>query len=415
MEASISRKERLEQLLDLARTYRRWTRKELARALGRDPTKLVPASGIPKLDLVVDLAGVLDWPVDVVVEFLWTDETPAVEPGATGNFESLDEAAKAAHREGSYQEMIKLAQEAYESATTPEQRAIACNREAGGWDGLGRYTSVLEALQRGLREAGLTADRRLMLRVNMANSYYTLWHLFEAKATAHELVQWYEVNPPPNRLNRVVQAFAYYVRGNSCRRLMDVEPEHASQFAADARADLTRSRDLYLELAEEFDDESYRGVANTCEGGIIEVRVVLGELKPSEALERYTECLEELVDPEQYPVGDWLESYGWWCIFGCNVALRHLTDDPQLQKHMAVYTNKADEIAERLDNWVMRERVFTLEYARRQRFLDWTGVEQDWMIDVDDVRVITGTMGRFPSFHRTGWRILQTAKVVRDN
>ena len=43
-------------------------RTELAAALGRDPTKLVPGSGNPKLDLVVHLAEALDWSIGDVSE-----------------------------------------------------------------------------------------------------------------------------------------------------------------------------------------------------------------------------------------------------------------------------------------------------------------------------------------------------------
>ena len=72
MNATTVRKKRLEQLLELAQAYKGWSRRELARALGRDPTKLVPGTGIPKLDFVVELAGVLDWPVGEVAGFLWS-------------------------------------------------------------------------------------------------------------------------------------------------------------------------------------------------------------------------------------------------------------------------------------------------------------------------------------------------------
>jgi hypothetical protein len=34
------------------------------------------------------------------------------------------------------------------------------------------------------------------------------------------------------------------------------------------------------------------------------------------------------------------------------------------------------------------------------------------VIDSDDIRVIAGTMGRFPTFRKTGWRILHTAQIV---
>ena len=69
--ATQCRRKRLGQLLSLAMAYRECSRKELARTLGRDPTKLVPGTGIPKLDLVVALADVLDWPVGDVVGYLW--------------------------------------------------------------------------------------------------------------------------------------------------------------------------------------------------------------------------------------------------------------------------------------------------------------------------------------------------------
>ena len=52
--------------------------------------------------------------------------------------------------------------------------------------------------------------------------------------------------------------------------------------------------------------------------------------------------------------------------FGCNIALRHLEGE-LMQRQMAVFTNKAIEIGERLGNWAMRERAFTLEHFRRSR------------------------------------------------
>ena len=128
---------------------------------------------------------------------------------------------------------------------------------------------------------------------------------------------------------------------------------------------------------------------------------------------RISTGLDAAIDLEAIGSGDWIESWGWWCIFGCNIALRHVQNERTLQQYMAVFTNKAQEIADHLDNWAMRERVFTMEYARRQRFQDWTGIASEWTIDQDDVRVVTGTMGRFPAFRETGWEILQTAKVIR--
>jgi len=419
MVAHDCRRQRLEQLLELAQAYRGWSRKRLAKALGRDPTKLVPDSGNPKLDYVLDLSRVLDWPLDVVVESLFGSDEPVhsdvAEQHDDVDAEGLDAAAKQAHREGRYADMITLARRMYETAETSELRAVACNREAGGWDGLGRYSSLLEAVQRGLREPDVSSDVRMLLKVNLANAYYTLWQLVESRATARDLIDWFADHPPQSKRQHVVQAFAYYVRGHSFRRLIEMEPEHATHFAALARADLDQSRRLHTQLADQYGDDAYRGIANTCVGGMMEVEVVLGERQAGQVIEQFSSQLDALVDPAVYPVGDQLESFGWWCIFACNVALRHLTDEKRLQQAMAVFTNKADEIANHIDNWSMRERVFTMEFARRQRLSDWTGLEPDWTIDSDDVRVLAGTMGRFPAFHGTGWRILQTARVIRNS
>ena len=39
--------------------------------------------------------------------------------------------------------MIALAEQAYDSASNDEERARACNRRCGGWDGMGRATDAL--------------------------------------------------------------------------------------------------------------------------------------------------------------------------------------------------------------------------------------------------------------------------------
>jgi hypothetical protein len=415
MDQAERRRARLAQLLDLAQNYKGWTRKELAASLGRDPTKLIPGSGVPKLDLVVDLANVLDWPVGDVVELLWIDGEVPVRNGAATElaFDELDTESRAAHRAGRYADLISLGRRMERQAECPDQLALACNRQAGGWDGLGRFTKVLSCVQRGLAEGPLPPARRAMLEANLSNAHYTLWHLVEARSTANDLIERFDAEPPAERTTEVVHAFAHYVRGNAHRRMLDVDPGDVKRLAGRAHADLERARTMYLALAEKYDDDSYRGIANTCAGAMIEVEAALGRSEPLGAMERISSGLDAAVDLDTIESGDWIESWGWWCIFGCNIALRHVRNERTLQQYMAVFTNKAQEIADHLDNWAMRERVFTMEYARRQRFHEWTGLPSEWTIDQDDVRVVTGTMGRFPEFRRTGWTILQTAKVVR--
>jgi tetratricopeptide (TPR) repeat protein len=408
------RRDRLSQFVDLARIYRRWTKIQTAQALGREPSKVVPESGNPKLDLVVGLAEALDWDVGDVAEGIWRDEAEAygeIETMAERGFAILDREAIEAHRAGEYRRMTELSRALFLAAHTGSERATAANRLAGAYDGLGRYTKALAALQRGLAEPGVPSHVRMMLEVNLANAHYALWHLVEACSVANSLVERFQSRPAETRTERVVQAFGHYVRGQSERRLIETDPLSGNSHAQRAREDLQIALTAYTTLAQEFDDASYAGIANTCTGAIFECDAALGVMDPLLAAEALSAGLDQVVDVVNYPPGDWLESYGWWAIFGCNVVLRGLSG-PELHRHMAVFSNKTAEIAERMENWSMRERAFTFEHLRRQRMNESLGYATEWLLDDDDVRTVTGTMGRFPSFRETGWRILESARSL---
>ena len=402
------RRHRLGQLLDLAQNYRGWTRKQLSAELGRDPTKLVPGSGVPKLDVIIALAKTLDRTLDDVVAHLWLDEATISEPNFEGDFEALDAAAQAAHRAGRFHDMIALAEQAYEAASNDEERARACNRRCGGWDGMGRATDALEAIQDGLRLSAVSPERRRMMQSNLANAYYSLWRVLEARSIAADLLEWYEARPPQTIRDRKTEAFAYYVRGHASRRSLTAEPDLAPVHAVRAKRDLSAAIDRYEQLALEMGDASYSGIAATCRGGLLEVEALCGDLDPKRALERFQEGLADLDDTP----GDRLESVGWWCVFGCNVALRTIEDESFLQRSMAIFTMKGEEIADRLDSWPLRERLFTAEHSHRVRGRQGDAFSPPMLIDDLDIRTITGTMARFPNFRATGWSILQEADVV---
>ncbi len=410
MTTADERRRRLERLLDLAQVYRGWTRKDLAKSLGRDPTKLIPGSGNPKLDLIVSLAEVLDWSVEEVTNCLWKTGQGEGIAADEMTFDDLDDLAGEAYRRGDYRDMIRLAGRARRAASTPEERARSWNRELGGWDGLGRFAKTLEAAREALRETPVSDDLRRLLQGNLANAYYVLWHLTEARATASDLVDHFTSHPPERDRDRRTLAFSHYVLGHTHRRLIDVEPLHAGRHAQICQRHLTTSRDLYTSLADDLGDH-LRGIARTCHGGLLEAQVFSGELDCRDALAEINDCLGHVIDPAAVS-GDDLESYGWWCIFGCNLTLRHISDERDIQRYMATFTNKADEIANLLDNWAMRERVFSMQYAGHRRFVGWTGQPLRMTIDSDDVRMITGTMGRFPQFRKTGWDMLENACIV---
>ncbi len=404
------RKKRLEQLLNLALAYKGCTRKELARTLGRDPTKLVPGTGIPKLDLVVQLASAIDWPIGDVASYLWSHEPPAA--GEPADFESLRGAASAALRAGNHLAAVELSAAAAAAAESGANRALCCHLEACGWEGLGRYTEAVAACNRGLLSPGTSPDLRQRLQVTLAGSYYALWSLVESASISERLLEEYRRHPAQSARERLVQAGIHDVAGQTCLRRIGIEPERSVELAAAARRDLEEAIRLYESLAGDPDDESPQGHANTCRGAMIEADVALGTRQAFDALLEISSRLDEVRDLSGGLAGPRLESYGWWCIFGCNIALRHLTDERQLHQFMAVLTNKADEIANIADNWSMRERVFSMQYTRWERAAGSTGFEIPCVIDHDDVRVITGTMARFPTFRRTGWRILQTAQII---
>lgn len=415
MDASDLRHDRLEMLLNLARVARGWSRAQLARALGRDPTKLLPESANPKMDYLISLAEVLEWPVGEVVEAIWSGGSAvAGVPRASGeSFEALNERVMEAVRKADFRGVVSLARQMFEAARTGDERAHACVREAAGWDGMGRYPKVLEAVRRGLQQGPLSVRLRLVLQATLANAQYTLWDLTPALGTSEVLARWYEANPPVKRFDWKRVAYVHYVRGNTRRRLMLMEPENHQLHAEEGKRDLARAMDLYASLARELDDESLNGIANTCRGGIMELDVELGNREAKDTVEEMLASLGGVGPLDAGMPSDWIESWGWWCIFGSNIALRRLKGR-ELQQSMAVFMSKALEIADRLDNWAMRERVFTIQFSLHNLMVDTTGLDLAFTINDDERSLIGATMGRFPGFRPMGWKILETAKVIRS-
>lgn len=410
MDATDARSLRLRHLLTLASAYRGISRKQLSDALGRDQTKIAPRTGNPKLDYLVRLADILDWPVGEVAEAIW-DPPRAGAAAEAATFEELNDQAKAAHVSGDFRLMTELARRMRSRAETSEQRALAALRESGGWNGLGRYTAQVDAIRRGLRESPLSADLRSLLRVNLANGYHTLGHHLEARAMAREFLDSPAARGASTPSGRASVAFACYVAGHASRALIGEQPDEARLHAGAAQADLLRGAEQYEALAAEFQHAPWRGIGSTCRGGLLEAEVELGVRSARAAVEAIRARLDEA--PAVESCGDEVESIGWWCIFGCNIALRHLSG-AEMHRHMAVFTNKGCEIADRLGNWAMRERLFSLEFVQRERLNELAGVHVDWTIDDEDVRLIVGTMGRFPAFRSVGWQILQNATLVSE-
>jgi hypothetical protein len=58
------------------------------------------------------------------------------------------------------------------------------------------------------------------------------------------------------------------------------------------------------------------------------------------------------------------------------------------------------------------ERAVSMDYVCAQQVSAETGVDVPHVLDVEDLKLVTGTIGRFPRFRHAGWRLIETAAVV---
>lgn len=408
MDQVLERKSTMHRFVSLAQAYRGWSKTQTAERLGREVAKVVPESGNPKLDLVVAIADALEWPVGDVAEALWRPVSRSSGQAARTPFRELDAQARQAHRDGRYHDMLDSASLMLGAAASGNERAIAFNRQCGAHDGLGQFMRSLSAVQQGLAQPDVAPRTRLMLRVNLAGAHYALWHLVESRSIAHELVHHFTDHPPVDRFDRVAQAFAFLVRGQSARRSIECDATQGGAHAECALGDLRVAHAAYTTLGREFGDASYAAVARTCHGAILECEAFLGLRDPRAALEELEHGIAGALAQDPAPTGDLLESHGWWAVCACNIAARSL-DGPAMQRALAVFTNMISEIAEATDNWSLRERCFSIEHAAQA-----DDPSAEWLLDRSDLKVLCGTMSRFPSFRPTGWRILERAQVLEE-
>lgn len=405
-------RERLQELIALAQAYRGWSIKELAQFVGRDPHNIVPSSGIPKLDLVVRLAEALEWPVGNLVEDLCGTSTAIRETGSgvEPTFHALNVEAYRAHVEGRYQHELAVAARALDVAASGEERATAYMRQLCGWEGLGRYTSALEAARRALAETDVSMKLRMRLKANLAGCYFALGQVTEGEGISTTVLQFLDSTPPPDHTWNTIRAMALYVRAQ-CRRVRaELERDQEKELANQSRADFASAEREWLVNAERMNVDAFRGIAHTCRGGALLAEVIAGTTTAKSAVSDVLKELERATDLDTVPAGDWLESYGWWSIFGCHIAIRGVADAAELDRLMAIFTNKAYEIAERLQNWTLRERVFTFDHLWRTQHSEGRALQSGVLLDREDVQILAGTMGRFPGFRAVGWEMLRQTR-----
>ena len=414
MSSGVKRKKRLHKLIDLAQAYREISRGELADVLGRDRSRLYPETDNPKLDLLRGLSEALEWSLDTVADYIWTGDHDATPRSTSKDYDTLDQEALAAYQRGDYKRMTELAQEMFVAAKTPDQKARACRLEGGGWDEQARLMESLATYRRGIETSGISRIQRLGLQADLANTYYNHRDYTQAIAVAQYVLDCLEEDPPATSTDRECQAFCLYVRGNTLRRMLATKPSDAQTIAERAKKDLEQAEPLYLQIARDTGGEHLAGVAHTCQGALLEVDVELGLRAPQQTVVDILAELSHLDEDKPWPEGDWLESYGWWCDFGANIAFRHL-GGRELQQSVAIFSNKLLEITRRFKNWPLLERAVAIQYVLHQQVSDATGFDVPQMLDAEDLKLIAGIIGRFPHFRQAGWNLIENGVLVQNS
>jgi tetratricopeptide (TPR) repeat protein len=405
-------KARLEELLAFAQVYRGWSAKELAKFIGRDVHNVIPASGVPKIDLVAKLAEALDWQPGAAFDHLCGGQIPTTttSPGpSVTDYRQLNREAYKAFEAGRFEDMIALGLRMEHVATSPDERAEACLRQYGGWDGLGRYERAMEALQRGLKEQELQVPLLLHLRGNLAITYFLLGRWLEAEGVAAAVLERIET---PEGLEDGVDAYsavAHYARGLARRSRAFAYADQRRRVAQSAIADLRVAERDWRSLAARTGALAYLPMAHISAGAAVTAEVLTDSRSATEVLGYAVEEIGRCPDAGPATYRSVLESFGWWCVFGAEVALASEQDPASQERWMAQFTIKGLAIAEATGHWALRERFLTVDYLRWSRRLGAHSLAESMVLDQEDVQMIAGAMARFPDFRPFGWELVRRA------
>ncbi len=371
------RRSRMERLVQLCLLHRGWSRRRLARELGRDPVRLTPASGLPKLDVLIGLATTLEWPVDLVAEFLWMERLPV------GPSEFV--ASEQARSHGT------------EAPAESSVEYLAADLAANLADSLaeGRFADAIPALERALREPGRSDDERNDQLLMLAEARLHTGALHTARALALELCPAAAPADTENHVENHRFACALSIVGHAARQLMTVDPGRRREHGAEA------CRAFGAALDRAISPESAR---LACCSGQLEVASHLGETNPRRALATLAHGVS--APDHENCSADHRIGLAWWALSGCRIALHDLTREDDVSREMAFFTEHAHRLLDGISCWPIHERLFTLEHTRWFQ-TDTTGIPIDPpALDREELRIILGTMARFPTFRPIGRHLL---------
>ncbi len=418
-----SRKDRLHQLFELARSYRNITMTELAAHMGRSPSNILRQGDNPKLDLIIGLATCLDWTTDEVATFIWSGTTQRdidIRNGTTasGNladvpFERLQEQARQAREEGCLAILGRTVDQMSRTASTVQERASALLHHAILAAISGDPCDQEIAGQKLVRTDQLPDEFKLLGLAQIAQAKLSLGRLGDANDHAKAVIRYtqdivFDLNDDINHSKCEARAAAQEVRGHlACRQL----GRPIGRWNVNAEA---CHRDTY-QAVEWLERSKGNAPSTDCEASLIRCNSALLELDVSMeniSAEKALTSLRDEISDDLPSNREMIESKGWACVYGADIAIRFLPFSEDQQRSVAVFSEKGFEIAEKIDCWQLRERLLTLDYEGHKLLEADSKTKVQRVIDDEDVRLITSTMRRFPNFRPIGLDILTDSELI---
>lgn len=388
---------RLEELQALARTYRNWSVKELAHALGRQPGRLVPESGMPKIDLVVSLARALDWPIEAVVEHLVKPDAPSRTHGIAGDsradFSDLYNASLEKRVARDYFEAIRLAVRAGSVADTPTRRAAASAVESDAHEASGSYLEALRCLRSASQIDGVELSWRLLIDSKIANILFMQGNRTQAIGIASTVLE-YAARTDGGHVTRLAQSLAFWARAHALRSSIPVASFEAwKPMAASAEQDFNASGEIAEELraSEHGYGERNLTFATSIEVSVLELRAVCDSNAGDIILPRLLEVVREGGDISP----GISERKAWAAIALANTAKRFVSDDMQLWGMLELASAALRAHAAATSNWYFAHQHLELDSERRRRL--GTLAHGSRALDATEAKLVAGVLGHVPA------------------
>lgn len=397
----------LRSMMNLAMRIHRLTVRDLAAKLGVDAGYISRPPNDPKFWMMVRLAKLIGWDLNTLGDILSRPKEPS---RASDSLEELKERCRSMYAIGDYSSMHPVADAVLGVANQPDDRAFAYNMKYAADEALGQYPLAAGWCQDGLAEVGVSRAWRMHLLSNLANARFCEGNTDEAIPLANKVIDDYASIEEPATDDQQTVAYAHYVLGQAFTQQMREAGGNAVEFADQALRHLSRAKRFHKRVLRAYPARSWmEAIVQTCCFAKLEAGAMLGMISAKEAISTIMKALDAATDLDSLtaPRGQRLETLGWACIYGANIAIQHYKDTKE--KHLAVSTfgGKAMDIATAIGNWAMVERSFCIEFDRREVIRTETGFSIPWELDSEDLSMVTQIVSRSRRLRRVGLAILQ--------